>query len=111
MEPTRLSRRAVSARCGNREACAMESQPSRIHRRCAEAIGISRKPKLRFIVASHVGTGPDIVPGWIAGGEGAGRKKPNRPQIHQHGGYLWLVNLNPDWSRGLRALQNRAAIT
>src|ERR1700693_4103275 len=89
----------------------MESQPSRIHRGCAEAFGLSRKPKLRSIVANHVGTGPDIVPGWIAGGAGAGWKKPNRPQIHQPRGHLWAVNHNTDWFSGLCALQNAAAIT
>ena len=89
----------------------MESQPSRIHRGGAEAYGIGREPKLRSVVANHVGTGQDIFPGWIAGAASAGWKKPNRAQIHQHRGYLWDANLNSDWFRGLCARQNGAAIT
>ena len=44
-----------------------------------------------------------IFLGWIAGASRAGRKEPNRPQIHQHCGNLRDDNFNTDCLRRIDA--------
>ena len=41
---------------------------------------------------------------WIAGGAGTGRKKPNRPAVHQHGCNRRGGNFNSDCARRIHAV-------